>query len=129
MSRVFVVDDEEDILEILGEALEAEGHEVETFESGDRLLDRMGEVRPDLVLLDITMPGLSGWDVRRELRKDPETSEVPVVAVTARVGDGVEGSARDALDFADYIRKPFRLPDLLDRVEAVLEDAPRGEPT
>lgn len=127
MSRIYLADDEEDILEILGEALEAEGHTVETFGDGAGLLERAEERAPDLVLLDINMPGLSGWDVRRELRKDPDHAEVPVVAVTARGGTGVEGSARDALEFADYIRKPFRLPDLLERVEDALEQPPAGE--
>lgn len=127
MSLVYVADDEEDILEILTEALEAEGHAVEAFPDGPGLLERVDERVPDLVLLDINMPDLSGWEVRRELRKEPEFAEVPVVAVTARGGTGVEGSARDALEFADYIRKPFRLPDLLERVEAVLGEPATGE--
>lgn len=127
MSRIYVADDEADILDILDEALATEGHDVETFFDGEALLERVRQDRPDLILLDINMPGPSGWDVRRELRKDPETADVPVIAVTARGGDGVEGSARDALEFTDYIRKPFRLPEVLERVEAVLEGAPAGE--
>lgn len=129
MSLVYVVDDEVDILEILGDVLESEGHEVATFEDGESLLEAVEEELPDVVLLDINMPGPSGWDVRRELRSDSRTSDIPVIAVTARGGEGVEGSARDALGFTDFIRKPFRLPDVLDRVEAVLEQAPAGEST
>lgn len=127
MSLVYVVDDEADILEILGDALETEGHDVRRFEEGESLLEAVDEERPDVVLLDINMPGPSGWDVRRELRSDHRSADVPVIAVTARGGEGVEGSARDALGFADFIRKPFRLPDVLDRVETVLEQAPPGE--
>lgn len=127
MSLIYLADDEADILDIVGSAIESEGHTVETFEEGTSLLDRVQEQPPDLVLLDINMPGPSGWEVRRELRKDPGSADVPVVAVTARGGDGVKGSAEDALGFADFIRKPFRLADLLDRVEAVLEDPPAGE--
>lgn len=117
---VFVADDEPALLTVLRDALVRAGYEVETFPDGAALLARVDRRRPDLVLLDIAMPGLSGWEVQRELRDAPSSNDVPVVAITAQGGPSVEASALQALGFAGFLRKPFRLGALLACVEAVL---------
>lgn len=120
---VCVVDDEEGIRSLIGEALETEGHRVETFHDGESFLAFSAEERPDLVFLDINMPGMSGWEVQQRLSEDPDC-DTTVVAVTARGGDSVRASAREGLGFDDYLRKPFDLGTLLDTASSILDQAP-----
>lgn len=120
---VCVVDDEEGIRSLIGEALETEGHRVETFEDGESFLAFTDAEAPDLVFLDINMPGINGWEVQQRLVEDPEVDPT-VVAVTARGGDSVRTSAREGLGFDEYLRKPFDLHTLLDTASSMLEEAP-----
>lgn len=124
MSRhVFVVDDEPDLRELLSEALAADGYTVTTFPDGESLLSGFDDDDlPDAILLDINMPGMSGWDVIERLRADPVTAKIPVIAVTARGGGGIERSAKDGLGFANFVRKPFRLDDLTATLESSIGD-------
>lgn len=123
MSRhVFVVDDEPDLRELLSEALTADGYTVTTFPDGESLLSGFDDGLPDAILLDINMPGLSGWEVVERLRADPVTAEIPVIAVTARGGSGIERSAQDGLGFANFVRKPFRLDELTATLERSIGD-------
>lgn len=117
---IWVADDEPDILDLYREILEGAGYDVECAGDGPTLLDRVGDDVPDLVLLDINMPGMNGWEVRRQLREDPRTEGVPVIAVTA-VSDGAsQASAVRTFEFADFVTKPFHVQPFLDTVEAVL---------
>lgn len=120
---VCVVDDEEGIRNLIGEALEIEGHQVETFQDGESFLAFADDRAPDLVFLDINMPGMSGWEVQQRLADDPDI-ESTVIAVTARGGDSVRASAREGLGFDDYLRKPFDLQTLLEAASRVLDEAP-----
>lgn len=124
MSRhVFVVDDEPDLRELLSEALTADGYTVTTFPDGESLFSGIDDADlPDAILLDINMPGMSGWDVIERLRADPATAGIPVIAVTARGGDGIERSAQDGLGFANFVRKPFRLDELTAALERSIGD-------
>lgn len=117
---VCIVDDENGIRSLMGRALETEGHRVETFPDGESFLRFLEEDVPDLVFLDINMPGMNGWEVQQRLQNDHEV-DAPVVAVTARGGDSVRVSARDGLGFADYLRKPFDLHALLDSAASLVE--------
>lgn len=115
---VYVVDDEPELRGLMEEALQAEGYKVRGFPDGEAVLEGLEEdPLPDAVLLDINMPGLSGWDVRERMAGDPRTEEIPVIAVTAQGGASVENLAREGLGFLDYVRKPFRLDDLLGAIE------------
>lgn len=120
--HVFVVDDEPDLRELLSEALTADGYTVTTFPDGESLFSGFGDDLPDAILLDINMPGMSGWDVIERLRADPTTAEIPVIAVTARGGGGIERSAQDGLGFASFVRKPFRLDELTAALERSIGD-------
>lgn len=126
---VYVAEDEAPTRELLEQGLRRAGYEVEAMADGRALLDRVAKEPPGLILLDIALPELSGWLVQNRLSEDPETREIPVIAVTGHGKPGVEDSARDVLGFHDYIRKPFELDDLVARVEAALQDDPEAQGT
>jgi DNA-binding response OmpR family regulator len=114
--RVLVVDDEEAILEFVEMGLRYEGFEVDLASDGPSALAAFGRRRPDLVILDLNLPGLDGIEVCRRLRR---SSDVPIIMLTARgeVDERVEGMEAGA---DDYVPKPFKFKELLARVRAVL---------
>ena len=117
MSRILIVDDEPEIVRGLEDNLRFEGYQTSTAADGREALAVAAREAPDLILLDIMMPGLSGWDVCRELRS--QGIDVPIIMLTARSeeSDRVRGLELGA---DDYITKPFSLRELLARVRAVL---------
>ncbi len=114
--RLLICEDEPDIIEILTSSLIAEGYTVESAPSGEELIRMFDEAPPDLVLLDVKLPGMSGWEVLDWIRA---RGDCPVIMVTAygRVVDKVRGLSRGA---DDYIAKPFKLAEVKARIEAVL---------
>jgi DNA-binding response OmpR family regulator len=114
--RVLVVEDEEAILDFIEMGLHYEGFEVERAADGPGALEAFAARRPDLVVLDLNLPGLDGLDVCRELRR---RSDVPIIMLTARgeVDERVEGLEAGA---DDYLPKPFKFKELLARTRAVL---------
>lgn len=121
-SLICVVDDEQGIRDLLSEAVEMKGHRVEAFEDGESFLSFTEGERPDLVFLDINMPGASGWEVQQAMSEDPDLADAPVVAVTAQGGDSIEASAQEGLGFEGFLRKPFDLHRLFDEMEDLLQD-------
>ncbi len=118
-SKIMVVDDEALICQLLMHQLGISGYEVVTFQSGTLALEHLLIENPDLVLLDVMMPEISGWDLCRQIRA---CSAVPVIMLTSKQGDNdtVVGLNSGA---DDYIIKPFHLAPLLARIEAVLRRA------
>lgn len=118
-ARVLVVEDERDISALVAYHLTKEGYRVRTTESGQEALEAANAERPDLILLDLMLPGFSGYEVLQELRRRPETKDVPVVVLTARRDepDRVRGLELGA---DDYVTKPFSPRELVLRVGAVL---------
>ncbi len=116
---VLVADDDEDILLLVAFRLERAGCDVITARSGDEALKLAVEQTPDLAVLDVTMPGLDGYGVTRELRRTERTSEMPVILLTARAeeADVARGMAAGA---DDYVKKPFDAHDLRARVKRLL---------
>ncbi|NJM07666.1 response regulator [Candidatus Gracilibacteria bacterium] len=114
--RIFVIDDEPLIGQLLAYQLSGAGYEVLTEQDGYKALSRFALVAPDLVLLDVMMPNINGWDVCRQIRS---ASNVPIIMLTAKQGDSdvITGLTSGA---DDYIGKPFSMGQLLARVEAVL---------
>ena len=109
VTRILVVDDDSDIREVVGEALEFAGYEVATAREGREGLALCRSFRPTLILLDLMMPGMSGWEFRSAQQQDPLISTIPVVVVTALGHDpDIAASA--------VLAKPFRLDDLLAQV-------------
>jgi two-component system cell cycle response regulator DivK len=120
VARLLIVDDKASNRELLRASLEHAGHEVLEAEEGEQALRVMREVKPDLVMLDIQMPGLDGYEVLRRVMADEALRDIPVVAVTAyaMAGDSARGKAAG---FRDYITKPVRLKQLLGVVEQHLQ--------
>lgn len=120
IARVLVVEDEQDIAVLIKHALERSGEAtVEIVPSGDGALRLAAESPPDLVILDLNLPILSGTEVCRVLRAQPATSHIPIIMVTARTSESDRVGGLD-LGADDYVTKPFSLRELAARVRAVL---------
>jgi len=119
-TRVLVVEDERDIADLVKHTLErAEGVSVDIVTSGEAALERAAAEAPDLVILDVNLPVLSGFEVCRALRSRPDTQHVPVIMLTARTAEQDRVAGLD-LGADDYVTKPFSLRELAARVRAVL---------
>jgi DNA-binding response OmpR family regulator len=127
MSRILVVDDEPHILEVVRAYLARDGHDVVTAADGTAALDLALGGSPDLVVLDVMLPGRSGFDVLREMRRAGST--VPVILLTAR-DDVIDRVAGLEIGADDYVTKPFEPRELVARVSAVLRrtTAPAASP-
>jgi two-component system phosphate regulon response regulator PhoB len=121
-ARILVVEDERDISALVAYHLTKEGYRVRTAEGGQEALELAETERPDLVVLDLMLPGFSGYDVLTELHRRPELGDVPVIVLTARreEADRVKGLELGA---DDYVTKPFSPRELILRVGAVLRRA------
>jgi DNA-binding response OmpR family regulator len=124
--RILVVDDQPEILELTTLVLDGAGYEVLTASSGGEALACVGREPFDLVLLDINMPEMDGWETLRLLRADEELENLPVVmfSVKGELSDKVQSLKEGA---SEYITKPFVVDDLLARVRRVLDAAGASE--
>ncbi|MCW5874328.1 MAG: response regulator [Anaerolineales bacterium] len=118
--KVVCVEDEQEMIDLIRLILGRRGFEVLGANGGARGLELIRAELPDVVLLDLMMPEMDGWQVYQQLKADPATEHIPVVVVTAKAQniDKVLGLHIAKVD--DYISKPFSLQELVDRVEAVL---------
>jgi len=119
MKKILVVDDEKDFREILSETLVKEGYEVQTAKDGGEALDRMRDFAPNLVVLDINMPGKNGFEVCKEIRTDPLYGNIPVVFLTVRTEKKSMLKGME-LGSDEYITKPFRPKELVLRIKNIL---------
>jgi two-component system phosphate regulon response regulator PhoB len=117
--RILVVDDEPDLLELVRINLSQAGFEVETAETGRQALERVRRSVPDLLILDLMLPDLSGTEVCRALRQDSSHAEIPIIMLTARA-DEVDRVVGLEVGADDYVTKPFSPRELTLRVRAVL---------
>ncbi len=115
---VVVVDDEPDLLELVAYNIRQDGHEVVTASDGLGALDAVRARLPDVVVLDVMMPGLSGLEVARRLRSQTETASIPIIMLTARTEEKHELEGLDA-GADDYVSKPFSMQVLMARIQAV----------
>ena len=118
-TKIFVVEDEPDIAEVLEYNLGREGFEVQVFERGDTALSATRREPPDLVVLDLMLPGLDGLEFTRLMKRETATSRVPVIMLTAK-GEEVDRIVGLELGADDYITKPFSPRELVLRIKAVL---------
>ncbi|MCC5932655.1 MAG: response regulator transcription factor [Candidatus Cyclonatronum sp.] len=116
---ILVVDDEEDLLEFIGYSLRKEGYDVLATDSGEQGIKMAKENRPDLILLDIMMPGMSGIEVCRLIKQDTELKHIPIVFLTAKMDEKIEVQGLD-LGADDYLPKPISTSKLKSRIKAVL---------
>jgi two-component system alkaline phosphatase synthesis response regulator PhoP len=126
--KVLVVEDEADVAEMIRYNLGKEGYDVRLAATGTDALRQVKDSRPDVILLDIMVPHLNGWEICRRLKQDRETQAIPVIMVTGRVeeGDKVLGFEMGA---DDYVTKPFSPRELVARVRAVSRRGRTGEGT
>ncbi|MCC2958610.1 diguanylate cyclase [Massilia sp. IC2-477] len=119
-ATILIVDDAPDSLELLDEMLRSQGYHTFVANSGVRAIDLAQRVQPDLILLDVMMPGLDGFETCRRLKAHPETTGIPVIFVSAcsTTDDVVSGFDHGAVD---YISKPVRLPEVRARVRTQLQ--------
>ena len=126
-TRVLIVEDEPDIRDLLAYHLEREGYRVSKASDGAYALREIGAQQPDLVLLDLMLPGQGGLEVCRRLRQDPATAGLPIIMLTAK-GDEVDRIVGLEVGADDYIVKPFSPKEVLARVRAVLRRSGTGPP-
>ena len=119
MSLIVIVDDDPDVRDLVEYKLVQNGHEVLSATNGQDALRLVPEVRPELVLLDVMMPGLSGFDVLERLRADAATRQVPVIMLTAKAQEA-DADRGFTLGANDYVLKPFSPRELVSRVNAQL---------
>jgi two-component system phosphate regulon response regulator PhoB len=119
MTAILIADDDPDIRDLVAFKLEQAGFDVTAVDNGLAALSAAQQAPPDLVVLDVMMPGMSGIDVCRELRNQASTGSLPIILLTARAQEGdVEVGFGAGAD--DYVVKPFSPRELVSRVEAVL---------
>ena len=123
MARILLAEDDKQIADMIGFKLSNSGHQIVRAQDGEQAVKLAGQEKPDLILLDAMMPGLSGFEVLRRLKSDSALRSIPVIMVTAKgherdVLTGLRGGA------VDYIVKPFRLKELSARVELALRREP-----
>ncbi|HUE76124.1 MAG TPA: response regulator transcription factor [Chloroflexota bacterium] len=119
MARILVVDDEMTLLQTISYNLRREGHDVITASDGQEAVDSAGRSRPDLIVLDLMLPKIDGFEVCRLIRRD---SQVPILMLTARA-DEVDKVVGLEIGADDYMTKPFSMRELLARVKAMLRRA------
>ncbi|HPQ70948.1 MAG TPA: response regulator transcription factor [bacterium] len=118
-THILVVDDEEDILELVRYNLAKEGYQVDCVASGEEALKFAKNKHPDLIVLDLMLPGVDGFDVCKQLKRDIETASIPVIMLTAK-GEDADIVAGLELGADDYITKPFSPRVLTARIRAAL---------
>ncbi len=121
MAKILVVDDEEDIARVVVKIMESRGHTVTTANDGPEALERVAADKPDVVILDLNLPKMDGYEVCRQIKSSDQTRHIPVVMMTAayvRVEDADRGTALGA---DEYVVKPFLREVLIHNVERLID--------
>lgn len=119
MKRVLIIEDEKDLAELLAFNLEKEGYDATCVHDGKLGLELAGTDPPDLILLDLMLPGLLGTEVCKALRKDHKTAHIPIIMITAK-GDEIDRVVGFEVGADDYIVKPFSMREVALRIKAVM---------
>jgi len=122
MARIVVADDDVDVRTLVVLKLESSGHEVMSVENGAQAVDRCKIERPDLVVLDLMMPGMNGLEACAAIRSDPDVAATPVILLTARA-QAADVDAGLAAGADAYVTKPFSPRELASQVDALLQRA------
>lgn len=118
---ILYIEDERPMLELVRQALKLAGYDVTGVTSGQKGLALMRERKPDLLLLDLMMPGINGWDVYREVKTDPELRDMPVIVITAKVPERGLIILDELPPVNDYITKPFDVEQLILAVQKLFK--------
>lgn len=126
-SRILIVEDEPGMIELLTVALEDEGYEISIASNGEQGLKKVDDEEPDLIISDVMMPDMNGYDFCQQLRANPKTTATPFIFLTAKkdVSDRVRGLSLGA---DDYISKPFHVVEVVARIKTLLQRAKRTRP-
>jgi CheY-like chemotaxis protein len=120
MAKLLLVEDNEMNRDMLSRRLERKGHTVAVAVDGQEGIDLATRHRPDLILMDMSLPVVDGWEATRRLKSDPQTCAIPIIALTAHAMASDEQKAREA-GCDDFDTKPIELPRLLEKIEAQLQ--------
>ena len=123
VGRIIIVDDQPKIRRIMRSTLVAEGYEVDEAKTGEEALESVRELRPDLVVLDMNMPGMGGLEACRAIRRD---SNIAIIMLTVRNSEADKVAALDA-GADDFVTKPFSTPELMARIRAALRRVPSAQ--
>ena len=118
---IMVVDDEGYIVELLKDVLKNAGFDVITATDGKHCIKKLKKVKPDLILMDFMMPGMTGVETIRKIRANPETKDLKVTFLTVKKVEKVGIDEVDELNVIDYITKPFDNDELVERIKMLLE--------
>jgi DNA-binding response OmpR family regulator len=119
--HILCIEDEAEMIELMRLVLEREGFEVTGAVGGEQGLKAMRHKKPDLILLDLMMPGIDGWEVYRQMRADKELMEIPVIIVTAKAQSIDKVLGLQVAKVADYITKPFGPKELVGSIARVFD--------
>ncbi len=119
-ARILIVDDDREMVELIQLFLANAGYETLTATSGEAALETAFREKPDLILLDIMMPRIDGWEVFRSIRNDPDTKSIPIAFITARTQNIDKMIGLSVMKADGYITKPFGKKDLLEKVARIL---------
>ena len=123
MAKILLVEDNEMNRDMLSRRLERKGHSISIAIDGVEGLSKARSEAPDLILMDMSLPVIDGWEATRQLKADEATRRIPVIALTAHAMASDEQKAREA-GCDDFDTKPIELPRLLDKIDALLQSKP-----
>lgn len=119
--KIMVVDDEESLIELVTAILEQEGYEVVSAMNGEECLEKLKNVKPNLILIDMMMPRMSGRELCEMIMKDPKTKDLKIAFLTVARFSGIGKRILKDMNVLDYIMKPFDNQDFIDRVKKMVE--------
>jgi len=119
MKKILVVDDKPEVVQLVKATLEGEDYQVIDASDGREALEKIGKEKPDLVLLDVIMPKMDGFEVLTKVKNDPQTKDIPIIMLTAR-GQKLDKDKGRRLGAQDYIVKPFSPSHLLRKIEEIM---------
>ena len=125
-AKLLIVDDNADIVRLMAKRLNSLGYDVVTAADGDEVLDVALSEKPDLILMDVMMPGLDGISAGRRLKANPDTRKIPIIMVTAKGEREDMMKAIQEAEAAEYIVKPFIVDQLLEKIDYVLTHYPKN---
>jgi CheY-like chemotaxis protein len=127
MAKILIIEDTENNRVLLTRRLKPRGYDIITAEDAERGLPLIQAERPDLVLMDVGLPGMNGWEATRQLKSDAATRHVPVIALTAHAMDGDREKAM-AAGCDDYEIKPIDFNRLFEKIDRLLSNRPQSPP-
>ena len=122
MAKILLVEDNEMNRDMLSRRLERKGYEVVIAVDGQQAMNLAASAKPDLILMDMSLPVMDGWEATRRLKADAQTKQIPIIALTAHAMPEDERKAREA-GCNDYDTKPVEFPRLLEKIESLLGSA------